>query len=411
MFQVLHHDNFSKAATGRDISLLGGDLSQNWAALEEQISGSRVLVVGGAGSIGGSTIEVLSRLSPASLHVIDQNENALADLVRQLRSRPEGLDVKDFRCLPLDFGNSITRAFLLSQDRYDFVLNFAAIKHVRSEKDVYSVLQMLDTNINKQAHFMQTLGETGFTGKMFVVSTDKAANPSSFMGASKRALEHVIFSNETAADLGAKVSSARFANVAFSNGSLLQAFEQRLRRSQPLSVPADVRRYFVSMQEAGELCTLASLCVEPSTIVVPKLDPEKNLVLLQDVAEKFLRLHGLEPVLCETEEDARLFVRDVDKGKWPLLVTPLDTAGEKPFEEFIAQGEKPKDVGLQALQGVAYQSAPEGKVAQFLSDVKHLINEGSRDVTFAQLQDCLTQLEPAFASTHKKSEKNLDQRM
>ena len=248
MLQLSHNTQYAEIATGRNQSLLAEDVTQKNAEISDAIIGKRLLIIGGAGSIGGATIDVLSRFKPACMHIIDQNENGLADLVRHLRSRSEGLPVDDFATLPLDFGNAVFERFLRSQPNYDVVMNFAAIKHVRSEKDAFSTLQMFETNIVKQARFMRLLAQTGFDGRMFVVSTDKAANPSSMMGASKRALEHVIFSSEAAPGFAGKVTSARFANVAFSNGSLLQAFEQRLRLGQALSVPQDTRRYFVSIR-------------------------------------------------------------------------------------------------------------------------------------------------------------------
>ena len=238
-------------ATGRARDLFEEDMRVADAALRRWVEGRRVLAIGAAGTIGAATVETLLPYAPSSIVAIDQNENALAELVRRLRSRPEGLGPIDFRTLPIDYGAPVMRRLIADEQPFDLVLHFAAIKHVRSEKDPYSLLQMIDTNIVKLVRLLSLLGDRGFAGRFFAVSTDKAANPSSFMGATKRVMEHVAF--QIGADIapGAEVVSARFANVAFSNGSLLQSFEHRLALGQPLAAPRDTRRYFVSRREAG----------------------------------------------------------------------------------------------------------------------------------------------------------------
>jgi FlaA1/EpsC-like NDP-sugar epimerase len=402
----------ARIATGRDGNLFMEDLEHCRGQLLEMLEGKRILVIGGAGSIGSATIAVLTQFNPACLHVIDHDENGLAELVRHLRSRKNGLDIDDFATLPIDFSGLIARRFLRSQATYDLVLNFAAIKHVRSEKDPFSTLQMFETNISKQAHFVGFLNELGFSGRYFAVSTDKAANPSSMMGASKRAMEHILFSEEVTPGLKASISSARFANVAFSNGSLLQAFEQRLKQRQPLAVPKDVRRYFVSMEEAGTLCTLASAAVGHNNIVIPRLNPEDHLVPLTEIAIRFLEGFGLKPHIYDNEDEARShFDHSGTKGSWPLLVTPLDTAGEKPYEEFVAKDETVIDIGMPNLEAVRYKPAAEGRVARFLAGVNEILGDEKTPVTSQDLESLLVDLEPAFAQTRRRSEKSLDQRM
>ena len=234
-------------------------MKESDAAIRKAVTGKRILAVGAAGSIGSNTVHTLAQYSPKTLHVIDQNENALAELVRELRSTPEPFTIEDFRTLPLDYGSAATRMFMEAEKPYDRILNFAAIKHVRTEKDPFSILQMFDTNIVKQARFRDWIARTSPNADYFSVSTDKAATPVSFMGATKRIMEHVMFVWSEGPQIKGKITSARFANVAYSNGSLLQAFEKRLAQNHPLACPVGIERYFVSLQESGHICTLASI--------------------------------------------------------------------------------------------------------------------------------------------------------
>ena len=399
-------------ATGREKSLFAGDMAANEAALRNALAGKRVLAIGAAGSIGSSTVSCIASFEPAALHVIDQNENGLAELVRQLRSGSKPLRVADFQTLPLDYGSTAFLLFLASQSRYNVVLNFAALKHVRSEKDPFSALQMFETNLTKQVRLIRALGRAGFEGRFFNVSTDKAANPSSMMGASKRAMEHVMFNSTAAAGLGGIKTSARFANVAFSNGSLLQSFEKRLARGEPLAAPGETRRYFVSMEESGEICTLAALLAPDRHIVVPQLDPKAHLVEMQSIAERFLRLHGYESAIYQSEDEARGNVEaDRTRNRWPLLVTPLDTAGEKPYEEFIADGESIADIGLKELRAVRYLPADRNGVDRMLAELDGILSGSDTDISKDRLKNLLATVEPAFLESHRESKLNLDQRI
>lgn len=399
-------------ATGRDGSLFQTDIDQSEEALHEAISGKRVLAIGGAGSIGSSTVLQIAMRGPDTLHVVDQNENSLAELVRQLRSQPDLWSARDFQTLPLDFGSASMRHFLGSQEPYDLVLNFAALKHVRSEKDPFSTLQMFETNLLKQERFMRWLSETGFEGRLFTVSTDKAANPSSMMGASKRAMEHVLFNSRAAAALPGIKTSARFANVAFSNGSLLQGFQNRLSRFEPLAVPRDTRRYFVSLRESGELCVIAAVLAPDRTIVIPRLDPEKHLVLLQTIAERFLSRHGYEAVYNEDELEAcRSAKREAKEGRWPLLLTTLDTSGEKPYEEFMTEREQTREIGLPNLHVVDYLAADQLAIEAMLRKTEALMDNYSVQRLKERLKAVIALVEPGFLSTHKDASANLDQRL
>lgn len=401
-----------EVATGRKGSLFLGDLIDHRNDITAQLSGKRVLAVGAAGSIGSATVSILSEFEPSALHVVDQNENALAELVRQFRSRAEPFKVVDFRTLPLDYGSAAMQAFLRDQAPYDLILNFAAIKHVRSEKDPFSTLQMFDTNIIKQFRFINWLDVLNFSGRYFSVSTDKAANPSSLMGATKRVMEHIMFDRK-AGRASFTVTTARFANVAFSNGSLLESFAKRFGMNQPLAVPKNIRRYFVSLSESGEICTLAALLAPDRYIAIPRLNPEQHLVQLSDVARGFLSDNGFQPTFYENEGQARQSVDgDKRKGHWPLLLTSGNTSGEKPYEEFVADTETASEIGLKGLLGVAYVPAKEsvsGMVAE-LSDYMSALNEEGLTLTTDVLKKFIAQIEPAFLETHVSSRFNLDQR-
>src|SRR5436309_6161109 len=318
---------------GRSTSFLADDYSRRRSEIEAAVAGRRILVVGGAGTIGAMAAELLCEFRPAALHVLDSNENGLAELVRDFRSR--GLPRGDFRTLPLDYGSPVTERFLRDAAPYDMVMNFAALKHVRSEKDLYSLLQMIDTNVVRQVSFIGWLERYGHTGRYFAVSTDKAANPTSLMGASKRLMEDVVFSAPAAV-----VTSARFPNVAFSNGSLLQSFLLRLAKRQPLAVPRDTRRYFISAREAGEICLLAATAAPAGHVLVPRFDPETHLRPLELIAGQTLQHFGLEPVFYEDADEAGRHV-EIDRGRhgYPVLLTARDTSGETPYQECQSDGE------------------------------------------------------------------------
>lgn len=396
-------------ASGR----LNSFFSEDMIAFEDQLNtglaSKRILVIGGAGSIGGAVVQELANRNPATLHVVDQCENNLAELVRDLRSRPAGLALADFRTYPLDYGSEPMHMLLNDFPSYDVVFNFSALKHVRSEKDIYSLLQMLDTNVVKQVRFMRWLSEVGFSGRYFCVSTDKAANPVSLMGASKRLMEHVIFSKEVVPNFQAKVTSARFANVAFSDGSLLHGFLNRLRKHQPLAVPQDVRRYFVSLEEAAHICLLAAVLSKPNTIVVPRLNPKKDLVRLDVIAEKVLKHFGFTASIYADEEQSRSAVtKELKLSRYPLLVTPLNTSGEKPYEEFVGIGEQAEDIGFKTLEGVAYLPAKAGTMLSLYDEIESILSGKSRIDKDATV-DKISKVIPEF--NHIETDKNLDQRM
>ena len=397
-------------ATGRKTELFSEDVGRFRSRLKAEIEGRRVLIIGGAGSIGAATARALVPFGPAALHVVDQNENGLAELVRDFRSRFAADELPDLRTLPLNFGGPIMERFLQDEEPYDYVLNFAALKHVRSEKDCYSILQMLDTNVLKPVRLLKWLANRGGVRRYFCVSTDKAANPVNLMGASKRLMEHVIFSEEVIDHQTVKVTSARFANVAFSDGSLLQGWLMRLAKGQPLAVPRDTRRYFVSLEEAGQICLLAAFLPPHRHLLVPRLDAERDLVPLQELAVKVLQQFGYAPRYFEDELSARRAAAETAPNEYyPLLPTPLDTSGEKPFEEFIGAGEQTVDVEMQQLTGVPYTPARPGLLAAFVERIEAIVDSPGTSVRQEELVSAIQKVLPEFH--HLSSPKALDQRL
>jgi nucleoside-diphosphate-sugar epimerase len=393
--------------TGRTDSLFAGDLEASGDRVFAKVRDRRILVIGGGGSIGAATVRIILDYLPSALHVVDHNENYLAELVRELRGRSAGIPDIDFRALPLDYGGPVMERLLTDLPPYDVVLNFAALKHVRSEKDIYSVLQMFDTNLVRHIRFKRWLADHRHGATYFAVSTDKAANPVSLMGASKRLMEDLIF------DIGAashqSTTSARFANVAFSNGSLLQGFGYRLAKRQPLAVPRDTRRYFISHREAGELCMLATCRIPDGHIVVPRVDATLQLQFLEDIACACLDYWGLRAERYCDEARARNDVeRLAREGRWPLLLTPLDTGGEKAFEEFVGAGETVTDCGLlnvSALRHILCVNAEQ----ELFDQIVRWVDEPNLAIAKAKFVSAIADALPNFR--HSQSDRNLDQRL
>lgn len=405
--------SLSSIATGRDESMFLADLARNKNTITEAIAGRKILAIGAAGSIGSNTVFTLCQYAPAIVHIIDQNENALAELVRQYRSSLDMPRIGEMRALPLDYGAVATEMLLSDEAPYDIILNFAAIKHVRSEKDTYSIFQMLDTNIVKQARLMRWIARHSPNARYFSVSTDKAANPSSFMGATKRLMEHVMFESAFREGFKGAVTSARFANVAYSNGSLLQSFQNRMARREPIACPRDIKRYFVSLAESGHICTLASLLAPDNHIGIPNLDPNTCLVPLQEIARRFIRKNGYEPIeLTDEEEAKRDTARYIRAGRWPLILTMGDTAGEKPYEEFVAVGETVSDIGLSSISAIPHQSPPSGSIEDLVNALEEIVlgrTDGVADKD--TIKALVGQVEPEFLATHRESSLSLDHRM
>ncbi|MBN2669185.1 MAG: UDP-N-acetylglucosamine 4,6-dehydratase [Bacteroidales bacterium] len=320
---------------GRSEQLFTIDVQSHKTELKDIVSNSTFLVLGGAGSIGQAVVKEIFKRNPKKLHVVDISENNMVELVRDIRSS-FGYIKGDFQTFTLDIGAKEYDAFFEADGQYDYVLNLSALKHVRSEKDPYTLMRMIQVNIFNTEKTIQQAKQKG-SKKYFCVSTDKAANPVNMMGASKRIME--MFVHRESKDI--EVSMARFANVAFSDGSLLHGFNKRLEKKQAIVAPNDIKRYFVTAQESGELCLMSCLFGENRDIFFPKLSEDLHLITFSEIAEKYLKEKGLTPHICQSEEEARSydFNLEENKGKWPCLFTKSDTTGEKDFEEFFTNHE------------------------------------------------------------------------
>ena len=319
--------NREKELFNSDIQLFGKELS-------EIISLSSFLVLGGAGSIGQAVVKEIFSRNPKKLHVVDISENNLVELVRDLRSSV-GYINGEFKTYSLDIGSKEYDYFINSDGKYDYVLNLSALKHVRSEKDIYTLMRMINVNIfNTEKTLKQSIQNN--VKKYFCVSTDKAANPVNMMGASKRIMEMFLmkYANEV------KISTARFANVAFSDGSLLYGFDQRLKKGQPLSAPRDIKRYFVTPRESGLLCLMSCIFGDNMDIFFPKLDKEIHLISFSEIAKNYLKSKNMKAILCQSEQEARDFNIKEKYNEWPCYFFESDTTGEKGFEEFYMANEK-----------------------------------------------------------------------
>lgn len=319
---------------GRDSEFFEEDIEEYEERLSTIVALSSFLVIGGAGSIGQAVVKEIFKRKPTKLHVVDISENNMVELVRDIRSSFGYID-GDFQTFALDIGSIEYDAFISSDGKYDYILNLSALKHVRSEKDPFTLMRMIDVNIfNTQKTLNQAIDNGA--KKYFCVSTDKAANPVNMMGASKRIMEMFLMRKS----LEIPISTARFANVAFSDGSLLHGFNQRIEKNQPIVAPKDIKRYFVTPKEAGELCLMSCIFGENRDIFFPKLSEKLHLMTFADIAIRYLKNIGYEPYLCKSEDEARELSKTLPKkGQWPCLFFESDTTGEKDFEEFFTDNE------------------------------------------------------------------------
>lgn len=320
---------------GRNKELFTDDIENHEKELSRAVEASCFLVIGGAGSIGQAVTKEIFKRNPKKLHVVDISENNMVELVRDIRSSFGYID-GDFQTFALDIGSLEYDAFWNADGNYDYVLNLSALKHVRSEKDPYTMMRMIEVNIYNTVKTIQQSIEKGVK-KYFCVSTDKAANPANMMGASKRIMEMFLMKYSEQIN----ISTARFANVAFSDGSLLHGFNQRIEKKQPIVAPNDVKRYFVIPKESGELCLMSTIFGENRDIFFPKLSEDLHLITFSDIAARYLKDKGYEPYPCNTEDEARELIHTLPrKGQWPCLFTKSDTTGEKDFEEFFTDNEE-----------------------------------------------------------------------
>lgn len=398
--------NESKAILGligREEELFSEDICSKAVELSEVIQKSRFLVLGGAGTIGQAVTKEIFKRNPKQLHVVDISENNLVELVRDLRSSFGYID-GDFRTFALDIGSVEYDAFYKANGSYDYILNLSALKHVRSEKDPYTLMRMVDVNI---FNTVKTVQQAIFSGakKYFCVSTDKAANPVNMMGASKRIMEMYLFQLSQEIE----ISAARFANVAFSDGSLLFGFNQRLEKNQPLVAPNDVRRYFVTPQESGELCLMSCIFGDNREIFFPKLSEKLHLLSFAEIAQNYLLSRGFKPEQCSDEAEARSLVKTLPaQGRWPCLFTESDTTGEKPFEEFFTETER---VNLSKFQSIGVVESEiridPSKLETFTAKITALKSDGTW--LKEDILSCFLDLIPDFG--HLETGKYLDSKM
>ncbi len=388
---------------GRKSDLFGPDINQLSVRLDEAVENGRFLVIGGAGSIGQAVTKEIFKRNPLRVHVVDISENNMVELVRDVRSTLGYID-GDFRTFAIDCGGKEFEALMASEGPYDYVFNLSALKHVRSEKDSFTLMRMLMVNIFNTIKTCRLARDSG-AKKYFCVSTDKAANPVNMMGASKRIMEMFLMRESEMMP----ISMARFANVAFSDGSLLHGFNQRFAKRQPFSAPNDVRRYFVTPQESGELCLMSGLLGKNREIFFPKLSEHLHLITFSDIAERYLRQMGYEPFHCSSEEEARDRAAElIAKKQWPCYFFSSDTTGEKDFEEFFTDKE---DLDMNRFDGIGVignDPVYDGeRLDLFCSGVEDLREKGNWDKQ--AIVDLFFDLLPEFA--HKETGKYLDERM
>ena len=388
---------------GRTAPLFEIDVSSRRKELEDLVSNSRFLVIGGAGSIGQAVTREIFKRNPRALHVVDISENNMVELVRDIRSTLGYID-GDFRTFAIDCGSNEYRALMNASEGYDYVLNLSALKHVRSEKDPFTLMRLIEVNILNTIKTVQMAKAQG-AQKYFCVSTDKAANPVNMMGASKRIMEMFLMRESESME----ISTARFANVAFSDGSLLHGFNQRFAKRQPISAPNDVRRYFVTPQESGELCLMSCLLGENRDIFFPKLSEQLHLTSFSDIAKRYIKNLGYEPYHCSTEQEARDRSAELIASKrWPCYFFKSDTSGEKDFEEFFTSNEI-LDMDRFKNLGVIKNEADfdTNLLDNFIEVISELRNQQVWGK--APIVDLFNQMIPDF--DHKETGKYLDGRM
>ena len=387
----------------RNEALFEGDIGRHEAELSELVSSSRFLVIGGAGSIGQAVTREIFKPKPKVLHVVDISENNMVELVRDVRSTL-GYIEGDFSTFAIDCGTVHFDALMKWSGGYDYVLNLSALKHVRSEKDPFTLMRMVDVNVLNTNKTIEQALEHG-ARKYFCVSTDKAANPVNMMGASKRIMEMFLMR----ASQALPISTARFANVAFSDGSLLHGFNQRFAKRQPISAPNDVRRYFVTPQESGELCLSSCLLGENRDIFFPKLSEKLHLITFSDIAVRYLAALGYEAYECVTEDEARSRAAElIAQRKWPCYFFKSDTTGEKDFEEFFTDKEVLDMARFESIGVIKNEPVFDSVVLDdFVARIDSMKQRGLWDK--AELVELFNKMIPDF--NHKETGKYLDGRM
>lgn len=402
--QLININNFIKEyITHREQSLFAGDLLEYNAELSEKIYNKSVLVIGGAGTIGSSFVHAILKFRPAKLYIVDTNENGLTELTRDLRSTENQYIPVDYKTYPMDFATDIFRKMVRNEGPFQIVANFAAHKHVRSEKDKYSIEAMLGNNVFNAKQLLDFLSENP-PEHFFCVSTDKAANPVNVMGASKKLMEETIMAYSTSM----KITTARFANVAFSNGSLLDGYIYRLMKQQPLACPGDVKRFFVSPEESGQICLLACILGNSGEIYFPKLHDDQ-MVYFKDITINFLEQSGKTVIQANTEEEAKAYFADnEDSHNYPVYFFTSDTSGEKLYEEFY---DAQDIVDLELYQGMGViknaKVVTVAKIETIIEKLKMLMQQSEYDKSDIVL--AMKEILPDFQ--HIETGKSLDGKM
>ena len=390
--------------TKRDTSMFLPDIKEHEVALNERIGGKSVLVIGGAGSIGSSFIKAILPFAPASLTIVDINENGLTELTRDLRSSDAWTMPEKYITYPMDFDSPVFKKMFRANGGFDIVANFSAHKHVRSEKDIFSVEALLQNNVLHAKHLLDLLTEYP-PEEYFCVSTDKAANPVNIMGASKRVMEDLIFAYSDRFP----VKTARFANVAFSNGSLPDGFLRRIEKLQPLSAPTDVKRYFVSPEESGQICMMACMLGENREIFFPKLS-EQQMMSFDTIGTELLHAMGYEVLFCSSDAEAIEKAKDLKGGSkmYPVHYSTSDTSGEKPTEEFVTEDESEDVDRFGSLGVITGKDIPNhAKLEQLIVQLEQAFSRD--DVQKEEIVKILSAYLPEFH--HIETGKSLDGKM
>ncbi len=398
-----HEEEMILNLLNRRTSLFDKDFRGFLAEMQEKAIKSSFLVVGGAGSIGSAVVKTLVDLGAEKIQIVDISENNLVELIRDIRSSKELIST-EIETFALDCGSQEFQKFFDDQVAIDYLLNFSALKHVRSERDTYTLKRLIDVNIINPLSLLD-LAEKKGCKKYFCVSTDKATNPVNMMGASKLLMENFIFSQSTKLS----VSTARFANVAFSDGSLLFGFEHRFNKKQPLAIPTDIRRFFITPEEAAQLCVLACLVAKDKQILFPKVGEKFYDISLVDIAKRYLDLKGLTPMPFDNEREAkRAVVNALSEGKWPCFYFKSDTTGEKNFEEFYSENES---VNLNLFSDLGVVNYVKNDFSVLYEDFIDRFNSFKLRKCWdkSELINLFKEILPNF--NHEEKHKNLDQKM